>query len=351
MILQVDPTLVFLRETAILFFVYGIYVLSLNLEAGYLGLPQFGKVMFLALAGIAIGGMAVKLALILYLGLNPLQDIDTYCIVYQLLYVAEVTKVFASQPLHGVLFFVFSIVLAAVLAGVFGILMAGPALRLREDYLGIFLLVSAEAIRVVSTYTPQIACGVFGVYVPDPFAWFGEARQWIYALVVAVFFVVTFFVVERLANSPFGRALKAIRDAEVAARIFGKDIVKFRVKVLATASAMGGVAGALLVFNTNSVNMGQFIPLYTFIGWAMLIIGGLGNNIGAVLGVGAYLAIERLISMYKETIRQLVYLDPIFLQYIIFGVTIILILMYRPQGLVGEKPSRTLKNFRKTRPQ
>jgi ABC-type branched-chain amino acid transport system, permease component len=147
---------------------------------------------------------------------------------------------------------------------------------------------------------------------------------------------------ERLTNSPFGRALRAIRDAETAARVFGKDIVKFRIRVLATASALAGVAGALLVFYNNFVNMGQFIPLVTFIGWAMLIIGGMGNNVGALAGVAIYYALDRVLSIYKESIRQVVNVDPIFFQYIIFGVVIILVLMFRPQGVFGEKPSKTL---------
>ncbi|ABL87768.1 amino acid/amide ABC transporter membrane protein 2, HAAT family [Pyrobaculum islandicum DSM 4184] len=351
MILQIDPgaLIILFRETAVLFAIYGIYVLSLNLEVGYLGLPQFGKVMFLALGGLTVGGITTKIALEIYkatiasqLGIDPLADIDRYCSAYQYQTVTIINNIFSMSPLYGTLFFLLSITLAALLAGVFGVLMAGPALRLREDYLGILLLVSAETIRVITTYTPPIACGVFGAVVPDPFAWMGSYRPWGYLAITALFLLLTLVILERLGNSPFGRALRAIRDAEVAARVFGKDIVKFRVRVLATASALSGVAGALLVFYNNFVNMGQFVPLYTFIAWAMLIIGGTGNNIGALIGVAVYYALERIISIYKESIRSIVNVDPIFFQYIIFGIAIILVLMFRPQGIFGEKPSKTL---------
>jgi branched-chain amino acid transport system permease protein len=344
MILQIDPglLLVLIRETAVLFAIYGIYVLSLNLEAGYLGLPQFGKVMFLALGGLAVGGIATKIALMTYAGINPLANVDLYCSAQQYQAIAAVNKIFAASPLDGLAFFLLSLVLAAVLAGVFGILMSGPALRLREDYLGILLLVSAETVRVVTTYTPAVACGVFGAVVPDPFAWMGDVRPWGYLAITVLFLALTFVVMERLANSPFGRALRAIRDAETAARVFGKDIVKFRVRVLATASAFAGVAGALLVFYNNFVSMSQFIPFVTFVGWAMLIIGGMGNNVGALAGVAIYYALDRILSIYKESIRQVINVDPIFFQYIIFGVVIILVLMFRPQGVFGEKPSKTL---------
>jgi amino acid/amide ABC transporter membrane protein 2, HAAT family (TC 3.A.1.4.-) len=143
MILQIDPglLLVLIRETAVLFAIYGIYVLSLNLEVGYLGLPQFGKVMFLALGGLAVGGITTKIALMTYAGINPLANVDLYCSAQQYQAIAAVNKIFEASPLDGLAFFLLSLVLAAVLAGVFGILMSGPALRLREDYLGILLLV------------------------------------------------------------------------------------------------------------------------------------------------------------------------------------------------------------------
>jgi ABC-type branched-chain amino acid transport system, permease component len=74
----------------------------------------------------------------------------------------------------------------------------------------------------------------------------------------------------------------------------------------------------------------------------MLIIGGMGNNVGALAGVAIYYATDRVLSIYKESIRQVVNVDPIFFQYMIFGVVIILVLMFRPQGVFGEKPSKTL---------
>jgi len=344
MILQFDLNLfiVLFRETAVLFAIYGIYVLSLNLEVGYLGLPQFGKVMFLALGSLAVGGITTKLALMMYAGVNPLSNVDLYCSAQQYQAVAKINQLFAVSPLDGLAFFLLSLVLAAALAGVFGILMSGPALRLREEYLGILLLVSAETVRVITTYTPAVACGVFGTVIPDPFAWMGDYRSWGYLAVAFLFLLLVFMVIERLANSPFGRALRAIRDAETAARVFGKDIVKFRIRVFATASAIAGIAGALLVFYNNFVAMSQFIPLLTFVAWAMLIIGGTGNNVGALAGVAIYYVLDRVLSIYKENIRQVANVDPIFFQYIIFGVAIILVLMFRPQGVFGEKPSKTL---------
>ncbi|MEM4791933.1 MAG: branched-chain amino acid ABC transporter permease, partial [Pyrobaculum sp.] len=97
-------------------------------------------------------------------------------------------------------------------------------------------------------------------------------------------------------------------------------------------------------YNTY-VQMGMFVPVETFKAWAMLIIGGVGNNVGALVGVAVYFILDKVLSMYKEGIRQVVNVDPVFFQYIIFGIIIILVLMYRPQGIIGEKPAKTLKRW------
>lgn len=349
MILQLD-VLVFLREWAVFFAIYGVYVLSLNLEVGYLGLPQFGKVMFLALGGMAVGGIAVKLALWAYgaqiaaqLGIDPFKDFYNFCYTHQYIAVGIINGAFAANPPAGLAFFLASVGMAAGLAAALGVAFAGPALRLREDYLGILLLVSGELVRVFTVYTTPIACGTFGAAVPDPFAWVGAWRPYVYLAVASAFLAATLLVAERLANSPFGRALRAIRDAEVAARVFGKDLVAYRAKVLAAASALGGVAGALFTFYSNYVNMGQFVPLYTFVAWAMLVIGGMGNNWGALVGLAIYRAADALLSIYKENLRVVLGgVDPTYLQYVIFGVLVILVLMYAPRGVVPERPARTL---------
>jgi branched-chain amino acid transport system permease protein len=355
--LQLDPGLVIvlLRETLAFLAIYGIYVLSLNLEAGYLGLPQFGKVMFLALGGFAVGGIATWTAMLAYegviaarLGFSPVADAMEYCRAYQYQAVAVINEAFKSSLPEGLAFFAGSVVLAAVLAGAFGLLAAWPAIRLREDYLGILLLVSAEIVRVVTVYTPQLACGVYGRVVPDPFAWMGDGRPWGYLAALLAFLLLAFIVLERLCNSPFGRALRAIRDAETAAAAFGKDAARFRARVFVVASALSGIAGALLAFYMYYTNMGQFTPVLTFIAWAMLVVGGMGNNAGALLGVAIYIATDRLLTVFKESIVGAIVaatgakIDPVYFQYMAFGIAIILILIFRPQGLVGEKPARTL---------
>ncbi|MBP1450236.1 MAG: branched-chain amino acid ABC transporter permease [Thermoproteus sp.] len=353
---QLKPVRILLESLAIYIAIYGIYVLSLNLEVGYLGLPQFGKVMFLTIAGLAVGGIATKLMLAFYqaavakaVGVVPLANINDYCTLYQYSVVGVVNSQLAQNPAVGLGFFLLGIVLSMALAAALGILFAYPAIRLREDYLGILLLVSGEFIRVVTSYTTPVACGVYGAVIPDPFPWIsGEPRSLLYLVVTLVFLIAAFLVFEALGNSPFGRALRAIRDAETAAAVFGKDIVKFRIRVLAVSSAFGGLAGALLVYYFGYTSLGAFLPIYTFIGWTMLIIGGMGNNAGALAGVAVYYGAITVLDVYKNALQAVLRADPTYLGYLIFGLAIILVLMYRPQGIVPEKPVKTI-DFAKIR--
>jgi amino acid/amide ABC transporter membrane protein 2, HAAT family (TC 3.A.1.4.-) len=341
---------VLLQNLSIYIAIYAIYVISLNLEVGYLGLPQFGKVMFLIIGAIAVGGIATKVVLLIYqsyllksIGAAPLSNIGDYCMLYQYSAGSLVNQQLAQNPALGFGYFLLGVALAMALSAALGVLFAYPAIRLREDYLGILLLVSGEFLRVVTYYATPVACGVNGAVIPDPFAWAsGEARTLVFFAITAALLVATFFVFDIVRNSPIGRTLRAIRDAETAAAVFGKDIVKFTIRVLALASAFAGLAGALLAYYFDYTILGAFLPIYTFIGWTMLILGGQGNNVGAIVGAAAYYAIQTLLDIYKNALQALLHADPTYLAYAVFGLAIILVLMYRPQGMVPEKPVKTI---------
>ncbi|MEM3326873.1 MAG: branched-chain amino acid ABC transporter permease, partial [Thermoproteus sp.] len=195
---QLKYVRVLFENLAIFIGIYGIYVLSLNLEVGYLGLPQFGKVMFLIIGGIAVGGIVTKLMLWAYqkaiissMGVNPLANINSYCTLYQYQVASVVNAQFAQNPAVGLDFFVLGLVLSMALSAALGVLFAYPAIKLREDYLGILLLVSGEFLRVVTYYTTPVACSVNGVVIPDPFSWTssGEVRTVIYFAIVLALLV------------------------------------------------------------------------------------------------------------------------------------------------------------------
>ncbi len=342
MVLGIADPVRFLLDFTALYAVYMILSVSLNFEYGYLGIPNFGKVLFFAGGAFIVGGMTARfVAWLAGIAYSP----ETYSIENVKLSM-QVSQYFAQNPGVAILVLLLAVVLAIGFSALLGLLASYPAIRLREDYLGITLLAMGELLRVIArNYEPWV-CGTFGVAVPDPLAWVPTSlHDFAYiALMLSVAFGVWLFT-EQLARSPFGRMLRAIRDNEVAAAALGKDVVKTRMKVLIVGSAMAGLAGALHAFYTHAVHPDDYMPIRTFLVWVMVILGGAGNNAGAMLGALIYTLIDRLIAQYKYAIAAP--FDVNYLSYVILGIVLILVLMYKPEGILPEKPSETIDFSRK----
>ena len=142
--------------------------------------------------------------------------------------------------------------------------------------------------------------------------------------------------------------LSAIKPSEFAKNIasaMGKDVVRVRMVVLMIGSAIAGLAGALYAFYSGSVHADDYMPIRTFLVWVMVIIGGAGNNLGAALGALVYVTVEKLIMIFKHSIPAP--FDINYLSYIILGVILILTLMFRPEGLLPEKPGGPVRLLRR----
>jgi branched-chain amino acid transport system permease protein len=133
--------------------------------------------------------------------------------------------------------------------------------------------------------------------------------------------------------------MRAIREDEVAAEALGKDRSKYKAQALMLGSAMAGVAGGLYVQYLHCVLPGMFMPMITFTVWIMVLLGGPGNNWGVLLGATLVQIFERGTNIAKDYL--VLPIDPSNLQYILFGALIILVLLYRPQGLLKESMVRT----------
>jgi branched-chain amino acid transport system permease protein len=152
-------------------------------------------------------------------------------------------------------------------------------------------------------------------------------------------FIGTYLLLERWGNSPLGRVLKSIRDDELASKSIGKFTYRYKLLALTIGSGIAGLAGALYAFYFLYLNPDTFIPLITFLIWVMVIIGGMANNAGVILGTAIVILINRLTQIAKDYIN--LPLEPNYFQAMLVGLLIILFLMFRPQGLVPEKPVRT----------
>ncbi len=198
--------------------------------------------------------------------------------------------------------FIVGILAAMAVAGFLGLLIALPTLRLRADYLAIATIGLAEIIRLYILNALTLTSGTFtigGIPRPDRdlrdlYAWFtgGETLEIgrvlsnviLFAIIIVVILLV-YWVFERSTRSPWGRVLKGIREDEDAAAALGKNTFRYKVQVFVIGSMVMGAAGALFVswFRVAETNT-SFVPADTFLIWIMLIIGGSGNNKGAILG-------------------------------------------------------------------
>jgi len=330
--------LIFVRDFAIFFAIYLIVALSLNLEYGYAGVPNFGKVFAVAGGAFVVASFPGRMIAWLF-GIGPGLDYikDNTAIV------TEVNQVLQKDPAVGLAIFFATLVVAGVVGAVLGFIACYPAIRLREDYLAIALLAMGEAIGVIGyNYTP-IAKGNIGVIVPDPFGWAGELRYAVVAIVVVGICLVLLYYLERLVRTPLGRMLRAIRDNEDVAESLGKDVTRVRMKTIIIASIIGSIGGALDAIKSMGVISTMYHRVsWTFWPWVMVILGGAANNVGVVLGTFAFVALRRFIDYYKVQLAPFVPFSVVWLDYLLLGIMLILIQMYRPEGLIREKPTSTL---------
>ncbi|MBT8455398.1 MAG: branched-chain amino acid ABC transporter permease [Rhodobacteraceae bacterium] len=227
---------------------------------------------------------------------------------------------------------------AGLLAWIVGLL----TLRLRHDYLAIATFGVAVAFENLMRNAEWLAGGAKGVRgferplreaLGDGFLY-----NLLFFAVVLVILIATYLFLERLVASPFGRLLRAIREDEEAAQSLGKNPTKIRLTAFVTGSVILGLAGGLYGTFYAFVSPQDVLPTLTFQIWAMLIVGGAGNNRGAIFGAfliwGAWTASGWALSRFAPVEAQL-YTGSV--QFILIGSVIVGMLMWRPQGLLPEK--------------
>ena len=215
--------------------------------------------------------------------------------------------------------------------------------RLRSDYLALALLVMA----VIATQVVVGAQGLFngqeGLYlVPQPLmsrlGLSSVGYQWAYVGWTAIVTLAVYLVVRRLKVSPFGRALRAARDHEDAAQALGRNVFRMRLTAFVLGGAIAATAGAVLVEYISAWSPGSWLYTEGIVVMACVVVGGTGNNLGAMLGAllipVTFSEITRLIP--TGTLGSLI--EPI--QEMVIGLLILTVLWVRPQGLVPERRRR-----------
>ena len=242
---------------------------------------------------------------------------------------------------------------AGLAAALFGFLLGFPVLRLRGDYLAIVTLGFGEIIRMVLTNMQSITNGPDGISgIPKPTV-FGHAmtrraldghetfHQWVgldfstqhamvYMYLLALAFALcTLFVTTRLVRMPIGRAWEALREDEIACRSLGLNPVRIKLSAFTLGALFAGVAGALFAAKQGLVNPESFTFTESALVLAIVVLGGMGSQAGVILAA-------ILLTVIPELARELVEY-----RMLIFGLVMVLMMMWRPQGLLpARRPER-----------
>ena len=289
----------------------------------------------------------------------------------------------------------FSWIVGAFFAGALAYIIGKIALGLRADYLAIATLLISEIVIAVIKHEDWLSRGVknvIGLKRPVPYEVDLQTKEWFINLVAkfnqrslnliadtlekqellkqlviesstvfiklcfaglfTIVVIILLILTQKALYSPWGRMMRAIRDNEEAANAMGKNVVKQHLLIFVLGSAIVGIAGAMMVTYDGLFTPGSYRPMrYTFLIWVMVIVGGSGNNFGAILGGFAvwFLWVEAapialfLINFFTSGLEEtnalrvhLINSIPYF-RFLMMGVGLLLIMRYRPKGILPEK--------------
>jgi neutral amino acid transport system permease protein len=309
--------------------IYALAAIGLNMHFGYTGLLNFGQVGFMAVGGYALAISVLEFGVPLGVG----------------------------------------VLIGMAAATALALLLGLPTLRLRADYLAIVtiasseifrLMISAPSWRAVTGGSDGLTGYSGGFYRINPIPdgnygigpWRYDERN-LWALLVGwALVLLAVLLIWRLIRSPWGRVVKAIREDEDAVRALGKNVYGYKLQSLIIGGVIGAVGGMYWVTAQGAITPGNFTPIPTFYAYAALILGGLARTWGPVIGAMIFWA---LLSFTQGIINELVaneyipnsILDPNQAgntRFVLVGVGLILLLVFRPQGIFGDKREIALQH-------
>jgi ABC-type branched-subunit amino acid transport system permease subunit len=232
--------------------------------------------------------------------------------------------------------------IAGFVVGILGFLVGLVALRrLRAEFMGIALLSIGLVIYSVVANYPPLFDAANGLYnVPPPF--FDvlnvdvNTYSVFYIVIAVVAALICYVVLRRVDRAPLGRLMRATREDTDATESLGKNSFKIRMTAMILGCVFGGIGGALLIAYNTTFDPGSWMTVETFVAWTALIMGGAGNNIGAILGVFI------LFDVVGEPTRLLptIAANPALfsaIRFVLIGVVLLLVLRFRPRGMLPER--------------
>lgn len=293
-------------EVAILFVVYSVLVLGLNLQYGFAGLVNFGHVLFFAVGAYTVGIMAA---------VNPFAGI--------------------GLALPWPLALAASVVTAAIVGGLIGI----TTLRLRDDFLAIVTLAAAEIFHDLTANFSSITGGDTGLLgIPQPIA---DAAPTNGNAMVATFLIFgavllgSYAIIQRLTSAPYGRVLQAIRADDLVTETLGKDVFTYKMQAFIYGAVFAGFVGGLYALYIGAVAPGFFTLNVTVVLWIGMLLGGPANNRAVIAGLALIMSL-RLLTRFLMDASPVTQDQFASLRLILIGLILVGIVRYKPEGLFGD---------------
>jgi ABC-type branched-subunit amino acid transport system permease subunit len=294
------------------------------------------------ISGFSNAGVFVLLALGLNIvvGMAGLLDLG-YAAFFA---IGAYTYAYGASPFSGVHApFLAMLVLGALTAATFGVLLGAPTLRLRGDYLAIVTLGFGEIVPIVFLNSDKFTegtNGIGGLYPPSlPGVEFDLLNPWPFYLLMMVIITVVMVLIYRLQESRIGRAWMAIREDELAAASNGLNTVTTKLLAFALGASTAGLAGVFNASKLTLVSPDQFLSQVSFSVLAMIVLGGLGNIWGVALGAFIIYTIQvvllKQMNTFFESLQVPILQDINFVQYqfLLYGLALVIMMLFRPEGL------------------
>jgi branched-chain amino acid transport system permease protein len=273
--------------------IYIILTLGLNFIVGYTGLPALGHIAFACVGAYTSSLLALNYGISPWIGL-----------------------------LSG-----------ACLASLLGVVIGTPSIRLKGDYLALATFGFGVIVYSVSKNWVDLTRGPMGLPGIPKFSLFKFELQpvWAYLILVSVFVALTGFAINRIVNSPFGRILRSIRDDEIASLSIGTNVNKYKLIVFVIGAFFAGIAGSLYAHYITFIDPSSFTSMESIAVLLMVVFGGMGNLKGSFIGALVLVILPELLrflgmpSSVAAPLRQMIY-----------GLLLIVLMLKRPQGIIGE---------------
>lgn len=277
--------------------IYFIIALSLNLITGFIGQFALGQAGFMSVGAYTAAIMVINL--------------------------------------HMPLFF--AILVAGLVSAVFGFIIGAPTLRMSGDYLAIVTLGFGEIIRVLMINLGSLTGGAAGLKGIPPFADTGDflKDEMIRFVWIFVFAVVTIAIISNLIKSSHGRAIISIREDEIASNSMGINVSYYKVFAFMISAFFAGIGGGLYAAYSGYLNPKTFDWLYSVNFVVIIVLGGLGSITGTLISSVAFTYIQEWLRVFKD------------FRLVIFGLALILVMLFWQKGLMGNKEFSVVTFVRK----